>query len=281
MIARGPLICRCHRGLEWGGERGKAGGERAGRPGHVAARWGATCHALPRSRYGSRAGITCGQAEIFPSLAAQETPVRLGVEAGAGLGTQGGVLGMEALAALHGLPSARSKVGIRGAKRWQFRLRRCCGCGVPQREPWTRRQRCLRLQRLCSLEVLEPCCPTAPYILGAPRSAVLCRYDKLRNGPRCSRQAVVSLLTTALSTCQSYNEGWAQLLALFPSPCLSLQGVESLGVHAKSLGRGTMEPVPPVLSPLPHHCYPVRGGDELFTPRQGGCLPPPAWCRRG
>lgn len=36
------------------------------------------------------------------------------------------------------------------------------------------------------------CCPTASYILGATCVAVLCRPNKLRNGPGCSRQAVVS-----------------------------------------------------------------------------------------
>lgn len=52
-------------------------------------------HGLPWSRFGSRAGIACGQAEIFPSLTVQEAPVRLGVGAGADLGTQSSVLGME------------------------------------------------------------------------------------------------------------------------------------------------------------------------------------------
>lgn len=65
MIARGSLICRRHRGLVWRGEPSKAGGERTGEPGHVAACWDAEGHALPWSRFGSRVGITCDKAEIF------------------------------------------------------------------------------------------------------------------------------------------------------------------------------------------------------------------------
>lgn len=113
MIARGSLICRRRRGLVWRGEPGKAGGEHTGEPGHVAACWDAEGHALPWRRFGSRAGITCDKAEIFfPNLAVQETPVRLGVRVGAGLGVRGGVLGMETPTAPRGVPWARSRVGI-------------------------------------------------------------------------------------------------------------------------------------------------------------------------
>lgn len=85
MIAWSSLICHRHCGLVRGGEDGKAGEM------HVS--------------LGSRAGITCHQAEVFSSFSVQDILVMIGVGAGTGLG-------LEIPADLHGVPWAWSKVGI-------------------------------------------------------------------------------------------------------------------------------------------------------------------------
>lgn len=74
--------------------------------------WQPAGHGLPWSRFGSKAGIACGQAEFFPSLTVQEALVRLRVGAEADLGTRGSALGMETPGAPHEVLWAWGRVGI-------------------------------------------------------------------------------------------------------------------------------------------------------------------------
>lgn len=84
----------------------------------------------------------------------------------------------------------------------------------------------------------------------------------------------MSLLTSAILTCQSYNLVSLQMLVLVFT--LPLQVTEGLGVHPRSLGRGRWSPSPPALSPPPHHCYPVVGAMNYSCPGRRGCLLLPA-----
>lgn len=171
--------------------------------------------------------------------------MRLEAGTGTDLGMQGAMLGMETPAGPRAVPVEQGG-HPRGKMCW-FKIRRCCGCAVPQCEPCTPAGSVPTCKGCALWRSWGPCCPSAQYILGAPRVAVLCRPRMLRNGPECSRQAVVSLLTAAVLTMLSdavRNKGCAQLLALFPSLCLSFSAGAGAGLCPPSAGHGGLSACP-------------------------------------